>query len=158
MIKFNYILNDLALSNLVTRSLYSQNANCEDKEELENQIKLIMQENTNLRIQISAKEKEYKKLEETNKVQSQELTKDKILKQAHLTTCCGISIGDMPKLIEKNKKLENNWDELKFWLKKELGDRINPNNDKWLTGVYDAYKETIDKITELEKGVSDAKD
>lgn len=63
MIKFNYILNDLALSSLVTRNLYSQNADCEDKEELENQIKLIMQENTNLKIQINAREEEYKKLE-----------------------------------------------------------------------------------------------
>lgn len=48
--------------------------------------------------------------------------------------------------------LEDNWNELKTWLKKELGDRINPNKDKWLTGVYDAYREIIDKMQELEQG------
>ena len=49
MIKFNYILNDLALSILITKCLYSENANCCDKEELENQIKLIQQENKQLK-------------------------------------------------------------------------------------------------------------
>lgn len=49
MNKFNYILNDLALSNLITRCLYSENADCSDKEELENQIKLIQQENKQLK-------------------------------------------------------------------------------------------------------------
>ena len=48
MIKFNYILNDLALSSLITKCLYSENANYGDKEELENQIKLIQQENKQL--------------------------------------------------------------------------------------------------------------
>ena len=47
---------------------------------------------------------------------------------------------------------KNNWNKLKKWLEKELGDRINPNKDKWLTGVYDAYRETIDKMQELEQG------
>lgn len=46
--------------------------------------------------------------------------------------------------------LEDNWNKLREWLEKELGDRINPNNDKWLTGVYDAYRETIDKMQEME--------
>lgn len=49
MAKFNYILNDLALINLVTKNLYSKNVCREDKEELENQIKLIMQENQQLK-------------------------------------------------------------------------------------------------------------
>lgn len=55
--------------------------------------------------------------------------------------------------VELNKTIEklfNNWNKLKEWLKKELGDRINPNKDKWLTGVYDAYRETIDKMQELQ--------
>lgn len=56
MNKFNYILNDLALSNLITRCLYSENADCSDKEELENQIKLIQQENKQLKDNL----KEYK--------------------------------------------------------------------------------------------------
>lgn len=49
MIKFNYILNDLALINLITKCLYSENANYSDKEELVNQIKLIQQENRQLK-------------------------------------------------------------------------------------------------------------
>ena len=49
MIKFNYILNDLALSSLITKCLHSENANYSDKEELENQIKLIQQENKQLK-------------------------------------------------------------------------------------------------------------
>lgn len=53
---------------------------------------------------------------------------------------------------QKISDLEDNWNKLKEWLEKELGDRINPNKDKWLTGVYDAYKETIDKMQELEQG------
>ena len=55
--------------------------------------------------------------------------------------------------VELNKTIEklfNNWNKLKEWLKKELGDRINPNKDKWLTVVYDAYRETIDKMQELQ--------
>lgn len=52
----------------------------------------------------------------------------------------------------KYEKQVDNWNKLKEWLEKELGDRINPNKDKWLTGVYDAYRETIDKMHELEQG------
>ena len=40
-------------------------------------------------------------------------------------------------LLEENKQLKDNWNKLKEWLEKELGDRINPNKDKWLTGVSD---------------------
>ena len=54
-------------------------------------------------------------------------------------------------LEQENKQLKDNWNKLKKWLKKELGDRINPNKDKWLTGVYDAYREAIDKMQELER-------
>ena len=56
------------------------------------------------------------------------------------------------KLQQENKQLKDNWNKLKKWLEKELGDRINPNKDKWLTGIYDAYRETIDKMQELEQG------
>lgn len=54
------------------------------------------------------------------------------------------------RLLDENKQLKDNWNKLKEWLVKELGDRINPNKDKWLTGVYDAYRETIDKMQELQ--------
>lgn len=48
-----------------------------------------------------------KQLEEqiaTNEVLSHELTKDKILKQDHLTTCCGMSIKNVQKLINQQKE------------------------------------------------------
>ena len=59
-----------------------------------------------------------KQLEEykaTNKILSHELTKDKVLQQDCLTTCCGIPIGDIPKLITQQKEfmkyLENMLDD-----------------------------------------------
>ena len=48
--------------------------------------------------------KQLEELKSTNKVLSEELTKDKILKQDCLTTCCGIPIGDIPKLINQQKE------------------------------------------------------
>lgn len=57
----------------------------------------LLKENEELKKQLE----EYKAI---NKVLSQELTKDKILKQDHLTTCCGISIVDIPKLITQQKE------------------------------------------------------
>ena len=72
---------------------------------------------------------------------------------------CTIGIVEHNRIISKKNKeihqLKDNWSKLKEWLEKELGDRINPNKDKWLTGVYDAYKETIDKMQELERSDSD---
>ena len=60
--------------------------------------------------------KQLEELKSTNKVLSEELTKDKILKQDCLTTCCGIPIGDIPKLINQQKEfisyLENEKDRL----------------------------------------------
>lgn len=81
---------------------------CDDKEQflkdVYHNLNCLQQENEQLKIQISAKEEEYRKLDETNKVLSQELTKDNILKQEHLKTCCGIPIGDIPKLITQQKE------------------------------------------------------
>ena len=48
--------------------------------------------------------KQLEELESTNKVLSHELTKDKVLQQDCLTTCCGIPIGDIPKLINQQKE------------------------------------------------------
>ena len=48
MIKFNYILNDIAFDTLVIKCLYEEPTN-EDVEECENQIKLLQQENQQLK-------------------------------------------------------------------------------------------------------------
>ena len=65
-------------------------------EDFEVQYWELLKENQSLKKQLE----EYKA---TNKVLSQELTKDKVLQQDHLTTCCGIPIGDIPKLITQQK-------------------------------------------------------
>lgn len=84
----------------------------------------LQQENQELKLELSGyrqailKDKEMlglkeendklkKQLEEykaTNKILSHELTKDKVLQQDCLTTCCGIPIGDIPKLITQQKE------------------------------------------------------
>ena len=61
--------------------------------------------------------KQLEELKSTNKVLSEELTKDKILKQDCLTTCCGIPIGDIPKLINQQKEFINKIKELETKLK-----------------------------------------
>lgn len=91
---------------------------------------------------------------ELEKVKDEELQQEN--KQLKKELECTIGIVEHNGIIsEKNKEihqLKDNWNKLKKWLEKELGDRINPNKDKWLTGVYDAYRETIDKMQELEQG------
>lgn len=112
-------------------------------------IEQLQQENQQLKIQISAREEEYRKLDETNKVLSQELTKDKILKQEHLKTCCGISIGDIPKFIYKYNKLEDNWKKLKKIVKSQSGFKKRADLKG---GLWFEIDELLDKIQELEKG------
>lgn len=82
----------------------------EDIETIQGYVEMIEQENKELK-------KQLEELKSTNKVLSEELTKDKILKQDCLTTCCGIPIEDIPKLINQQKEfieyLENCINELK---------------------------------------------
>ena len=47
--QFNYILNDLALLNLAARCLYSESATHRDRENLYEQLQLLIAENTKLR-------------------------------------------------------------------------------------------------------------
>lgn len=78
--------------------------------------------------------KQLEELKSTNKVLSEKLTKDKILKQDCLTTCCGIPIGDIPKLINQQKEfieyLESEINKIKEQIKNydiwhEVGTDIN---------------------------------
>lgn len=57
----------------------------------------LQQENQELKKQI-------KELKTTNNVLANELTKDTIIKQDYLTTCCGIPIGDIPKLKSQQRE------------------------------------------------------
>jgi len=136
MAKFNYILNDLALINLVTRNLYSKNVCREDKEELENQIKLIMQENQSLK-------------ERINKLQ-EELNEENL-------QCSKYAI-EFNDLKEKNKQLKDNWNKLKEYIEKDYG-----FYDKLIAPKYGcamgALRRIKDKMQELEQGSdSNAKD
>ena len=88
---------------------YGENARCIDLLIKENQALKKKYENAVADYETTMFEKEQLKkhleeLKSTNKVLSEELTKDKILKQDCLTTCCGIPIGDIPKLINQQKE------------------------------------------------------
>lgn len=92
-------------------------------------IKCLLKQNQELKKQLE----EYKA---TNEVLSHELTKDKILQQDCLTTCCGIPIGDIPKLITQQKEF------IKY-----LKDMLDNENDIFsvvrVKDVLNKYKETI---------------
>lgn len=91
----------------------------------------LLKENQELKKQLE----EYKAI---NKVLSQELTKDKILKQDHLTTCCGISIVDIPKLITQQKEF------IKYLEEKEKQfDGADPRLAGACSGILQKYKEII---------------
>lgn len=93
MIKFNYILNDLALSILITKCLHSENANYSDKEELENQIKLIQQEN-----------QEYKEVIDKAIEYINHFSKESEVKIYGLPKC-KVFIGDIEQLLEILKEV-----------------------------------------------------
>lgn len=68
-----------------------------DIEIIQGYVEMIEEQNQSLKKQLE----EYKA---TNEVLSHELTKDKVLQQDCLTTCCGIPIGNIPKLITQQKE------------------------------------------------------
>ena len=99
-----------------------------------------------------------KQLEEykaTNKILSHELTKDKVLQQDCLTTCCGIPIGEIPKLITQQKEfisyLENEKDRLARECSQIYEDSLGKtrlvNEDKFdeVNDILQKYKEVIGK-------------
>ena len=76
--------------------------------------------------------KQLEELKSTNKVLSEKLTEDKILKQDCLTTCCGIPIGDIPKLITQQKEFIN-----------FLEDNYKETQDIWYIKILQKYKSII---------------
>lgn len=98
----------------------------------------LLKENQELKKQVE----EYKA---TNKILSHELTKDKVLQQDCLTTCCGITIGDIPKLITQQKNfIKYLEDGIK--LQEEINDIV----------LATAFEEILQKYKEI-TGVSDEK-
>lgn len=104
----------------------------------------LLEENQELKKQLE----EYKA---TNKILSHELTKDKVLQQDCLTTCCGIPIGEIPKLITQQKEfIKYLEDEIKRINPKELdiGELNLRLNDIKFT-QYLIYKEILQKYKEI---------
>lgn len=116
---------------------YGENARCIDLLIKENQELKTEKEQLNSLVnscqeEIRRLKKQLEELKSTNKVLSEELTKDKILKQDCLTTCCGIPIGDIPKLINQQKEFIN-----------FLEDNYKETQDIWYIKVLQKYKSII---------------
>lgn len=112
--------------------------------------------------ELEKENKELKKyLEEykaTNEVLSQELTKDKMLQQDHLITCCGIPIVDIPKLINQQKEfikyLEDEWAKHEYISAHEIDDNIRHTEQKIRSNIFEIlqkYKEIVQ--TKIDKSV-----
>lgn len=103
-------------------------------------IEELIEENQSLK-------KQLEELKSTNKVLSEELTKDKILKQDCLTTCCGIPIGDIPKLINQQKEfieyITKTIEEL------ECEDVDDEEMKGYLIQRIDTFKEILSKYKEI---------
>ena len=94
-----------------------------------------------------------KQLEEykaTNEVLSHELTKDKVLQQDCLTTCCGIPIGDIPKLITQQKEfinyLEDEFTKIQNDIEKEIDNNVKyfkVERRQIITEILQKYKSII---------------
>ena len=103
-----------------------------------NEIKKLTNQHQELKKQLEA-------LKSTNKVLSEQLTKDKILKQDCLTTCCGIPIGDIPKLINQQKEFISYLENEKNRLIHEVSHYYTDSFDRQHVVNEDVYDE-VDKI------------
>ena len=96
----------------------------------------LFNEMSNWREDAKELKKQLEEYKATNEVLSHELTKDKVLQQDCLTTCCGIPIGDIPKLITQQNEF------IKY-----LKDMLDNDNDIFsvvrVKDVLNKYKETI---------------
>lgn len=113
---------------------YCKGYRCLDLDDLE-------KENQELKKQLE----EYKA---TNEILSQELTKDKVLHQECLTTCCGIPIGDIPKLITQQKEFIKYLEDEINKLKKEYGNYVYDDYSEE-KGKYDTYIEILQKYKSI---------
>ena len=88
----------------------------------------LFNEMSNWKEEAKELKKQLEELKSTNKVLSEKLTKDKILKQDCLTTCCGIPIGDIPKLITQQKEfinyLEDEFTKIQNDIEKEIDNNV----------------------------------
>lgn len=96
--------------------------------------------------------KQFKELKSTNSVLANELTKDTIIKQKYLTTCCGIPIGDIPKLKFKQKEFIE-WLENEIQKQKDYGASFGLTIDRdiaeYISEKIDVYKKVLSKYKEI---------
>ena len=110
----------------------------------------LFNEMSNWKEEAKELKKQLEELKSTNKVLSEELTKDKILKQNCLTTCCGIPIGDIPKLINQQKKfikyLEDEFTKIQNDIEKEIDNNVKyfkVERRQAIAKILQKYKEII---------------
>ena len=80
---------------------------------------------------LNKQDKRIKELEETNKVLSNELTKNSILKQDHIETCCGIPIFEIPKMKAENQQLKQQLHDLPKKIVGEIRDCLLDVSNGW---------------------------
>ena len=116
--------------------------------------KELFNEMENWREEVKELKKQLEEYKATNEVLSHELTKDKVLQQDCLTTCCGIPIGDIPKLITQQKEfieyMNKTIEEL------ECDDFGDEEMKGYLIQRIDTFKEILKKYKSI-IGVSDDK-
>ena len=110
----------------------------------------LFNEMSNWKEEAKELKKQLEELKSTNKVLSEKLTKDKILKQDCLTTCCGIPIGDIPKLINQQKKfikyLEDEFTKIQNDIEKEIDNNVKyfkVERRQAIAKILQKYKEII---------------
>ena len=109
----------------------------------------LFDEMGNWREEAKELKKQLEELKSTNKVISEELTKDRILNQDCLTTCCGIPIGDIPKLINQQKEfIEYLEDEIKN-IKIKWGDKLTEIGYIDIAMTVRAYQIILQKYKEI---------
>lgn len=100
---------------------------------------------------LNEQDKRIKELEATNKVLSNELTKNNIIKQDRLETCCGIPIYEISTLKEENQQLKEQLSKKEETLKHIMSGEYIPANiaEKTLKLSEQSQKQLA--IEELEK-------
>lgn len=123
-----------------------------DYVELNKNNELLMSYNQELLKENQSLKKQLEEYKATNEVLSHELTKYKLLQQDCLTTCCGIPIGDIPKLITQQKEFINYLEDEKDRLAREcsniyedgLGHTRLVNED-----IFDEINDVLQKYREI---------
>ena len=115
-----------------------------------------------LQKEIETLEAENKELKETNKILANEFSKDSIIHQDSLRTCCGIPIDKIPKLLEEkenlceeNKGLKRQLEKLKngykIKLEKLLAEGMEPDSEDFYLAEIEGKANDYDKLLNQQK-------